>query len=123
MKILIEYASGAQELRNVPNGARFQTSATVVWNEDEDGPFPAEHEGNVGGIVRNGKDLAFDPAKKSAVDSAKASSALNEDAKRQALRDSLDRIEAFDEDTATAAQRKQFFKDVQRALKFLARNK
>ena len=44
-----------------------------------------------------------------------------EEEKRARLAEALARLQTFDEDTATNAQRKQFFKDVQRALRALYR--
>lgn len=39
-KILIQYSNGKEELKDVPDGAKFHTAATILWDEREQGAIP-----------------------------------------------------------------------------------
>lgn len=58
MKLLVDAPSGVQELIEVGPGGGYFDETRVVWDERKDGPLP---EVTVGGMKREGKELAFDP--------------------------------------------------------------
>lgn len=60
MKFLLEYSNGRQEIRDVPDEAMFETTATVLWDERKEGRMPAVE---LGGAVKQGKNLVLDSAK------------------------------------------------------------
>ena len=60
IKLLVNAPNGAQELVEVGDGGGYFDPARVVWDERTDGQLP---EITLGGMVRSGAALVFDPAR------------------------------------------------------------
>jgi hypothetical protein len=59
-KLLVNSPTGAQELLDIGEGGSYFDPSRVLWDEREDGELP---EITLGGMTRNGAELAFSQAR------------------------------------------------------------
>lgn len=117
--MLVDAPDGLQYLLTQGDGASYFDPSRVLWDERTDGDFPSSQLINVGGLIRVGGALQLDVAKLTAYQTTISAQAADATLKKQQARDALQEIRDFDEQTATAAQVRQWQRNVKRVLTYV----
>ena len=116
IKLLIDkHGDKPQHLVEVFESGGYNDKSKVLWDERVDGPFPDAMLGNVGGIVRNGKDLALDLTKLSEHQADKSDKEAKKQDRKAKLATAIQELDALDLSGPMTAN------EVQKAVKHLVR--
>lgn len=61
IKLVVNHVDGIQKVIEVYKGGGYFDESRVVWDERIDGPLTDDMLKNIGGLVRTGKSVDFDP--------------------------------------------------------------
>ena len=116
IKLLIDkHGDKPQHIVEVFQSGSYSDKSKVLWDERVDGPFPDAMLGNVGGIVRDGKDLVLDLTKLSEHQAAKGENEAKKQDRKAKLATAIQELDALDLSGPMTAN------EVQKAVKHLVR--
>ncbi len=94
IKLLVNAPDGVQRLLKINLSGAYFDRDRVLWDEREDGQFPADKLDKIGGLVRNGANLDLDQALLDAHNAARQGELEAANAKRAEIIDLKDKLKA-----------------------------